>query len=144
MIKKNIVYTALSPLSHNGDETLSTTAPFRRQTVLFNNEIIEIPVISGNSIRGIWRRLGAKYLIEKIGLKEEEISAELYHKLFTGGSLNSSVDHAQITDANINNIVTLQTGLNDVQLQLQNISTLNNTNLSLYASYFNVMQWQKL
>lgn len=51
---------------------------------------------------------------------------------------------SQKTDANINNIVTLQTGLNDVQLQLQNISTLNNTNLSLYASYFNVMQWQKL
>lgn len=97
MIKKNIIYTALSPLSHNGDEILSTTAPFRRQTILYDNEIIEIPVISGNSIRGIWRRLGAKYLIEKLGLKEEEISAELYHKLFTGGSLNSSVDHAQIT-----------------------------------------------
>lgn len=97
MIKENIIYKALSPLSHNGDETLSTTAPFRRQTVLFNDEIIEIPVISGNSIRGIWRRIGAKYLLEKLGIKEEEITAELYHKLFTGGSLNSSVDHAQIT-----------------------------------------------
>ena len=42
MIKENILYTALSPISHNGDETLSNTVPFRRQTIVVENEIEEV------------------------------------------------------------------------------------------------------
>ena len=97
MIKENILYTALSPISHNGDETLSNTVPFRRQTIVVGDEVEEVPVISGNSIRGIWRRLGAQHLLDAVGLTQEECKVDLYHKLFTGGSLNSSSDDIQVT-----------------------------------------------
>lgn len=97
MIKEKILYTALSPISHNSDETLSNTVPFRRQTIVVDNEIEEVPVISGNSIRGIWRRIGAEHLLKSVGLSQEECKVDLYHKLFTGGSLNSSADDIQIT-----------------------------------------------
>lgn len=97
MIKLNINYEALSPISHNGDETLSNTVPFRRQSIIVDNEVEEVPVISGNSLRGVWRRIGAKNLIEILGITQDECNADLYHKLFTGGSLNSSTDDIQIT-----------------------------------------------
>lgn len=95
MIKLDITYTALTPISHNGDETLSNTVPFRRQSILFENEVEEVPVITGNSTRGILRRIGAKHLLESIGITEKECNVNLYHKLFTGGSLNSSEEHIQ-------------------------------------------------
>jgi hypothetical protein len=93
-MKLDVIYTALSPISHNSDETLSTVSPFRRQKVNYNNEIIDIPVLSGNSFRGVWRRIGAKHLIESLNI--EKIDAKLYHLLFAGGALTGSTEDEQI------------------------------------------------
>lgn len=95
MIRENVRYKALSPISHNGDETLSNTVPFRRQSIVVDSEVEEVPVISGNSIRGIWRRIGARHLLDTLGINEDECSVDLYHKLATGGSLSSSKDDIQ-------------------------------------------------
>lgn len=93
-MKLDIKYKALSPISHNGDEVLSTVSPFRRQKVDYNDEIIDIPVLSGNGFRGVWRRIGAKHLLDSLGI--ENINPDLYHMLFAGGALTGSTEEEQV------------------------------------------------
>lgn len=93
-MKLNIKYAAVSPISHNGDEILSTIAPFRRQKINYNGEIIDVPAVSGNSFRGVWRRLGADILMKLLGL--EKVKPELYHILFAGGALEGSNEDEQV------------------------------------------------
>jgi len=53
-----------------------------------------IPIVSGNSIRGIIRRLGMHDFIDKIGITK--ISKDNYHILFTGGVLDESTMYEDI------------------------------------------------
>jgi len=94
-MKLDIRYKALSPISHNGDEVLSTVSPFRRQKVNYEENIIDIPVLSGNGFRGNWRRIGAKHLLDNLGV--EKVSPDLYHMLFAGGALTGSTEDEQVT-----------------------------------------------
>jgi hypothetical protein len=94
-MKLDIRYKALSPISHNGDEVLSTVSPFRRQKVDYAGNIIDIPVLSGNGFRGNWRRIGAKHLLDNLGI--EKVSPDLYHMLFAGGALTGSTEDEQVT-----------------------------------------------
>lgn len=93
--KITLVYEALSPMSHGGDETLSNISPFRRSKMNLKNKIIDLPVITGNSVRGIWRRLGMLELLKMIELEKESLSISTYHLLFTGGSLTASAEDTQ-------------------------------------------------
>lgn len=53
-----------------------------------------VPMISGNSIRGLMRRLVMSDFVAKTGI--EKIWKEIYHMLFTGGVLDSSTMYEDI------------------------------------------------
>lgn len=74
------------PISHIG-ETLSTVAQFKREKTLFRGKIIEIPVVSGNALRGIMRRRGSYHLLELLGIHKENLGEDVQHALFSGGML---------------------------------------------------------
>lgn len=80
----------LSSLVHTG-ETDGIYSHFRRLKIETGDGIERIPVISGNSIRGIFRRHIMRDLIESVGLKVPDISDELYFMLFTGGLLRKGI-----------------------------------------------------
>ncbi len=86
--------TLLSPLVHS-EETVGVDAKFRRLKILHNGAEEQIPVLSGNSIRGTLRRIGAKYLLKRIGL--ESVKDTTYYTLFSGGSLKKG-ESAELTD----------------------------------------------
>lgn len=82
--------TALSSISHNGGEKNGTIVQLRREKfVQPKGNVVEIPVISGNSIRGKLRDLAAiDILTKKDGIKVQ-VDADTFNLLFSGGSLES-------------------------------------------------------
>lgn len=83
MKKIRIKYTATAPISHIG-ETASTGSYF--QTIKTADG--RLPIITGNSVRGILRDFGAKHLLERLGTK---VDKETFHVLFSGGNLNGTM-----------------------------------------------------
>jgi len=77
----------LSSVSHIG-ETAGTESPFRREKVVAaNGDLEEVPIISGNSIRGQLRDAGARQLLETLGIS---VPLDAFYMLFSGGSLTKS------------------------------------------------------
>jgi CRISPR type IV-associated protein Csf2 len=76
---------ALSPLVHS-EEVLSNRALVRRMSINSGGKIESVPVLSGNSFRGMWRDQTALYLIQ--ALKVKQVSQDLFGLLFGGGSLS--------------------------------------------------------
>ena len=60
------VVTALSSISHIG-ETVGVNAKLRREKLVTPNGIEEVPVISGNSLRGQLRDAGMLYMCRQLG-----------------------------------------------------------------------------
>ncbi|HUC92080.1 MAG TPA: RAMP superfamily CRISPR-associated protein [Paenibacillus sp.] len=85
--------TVLQPLTHVADSPddgliAQGNQLFHRKMKVFTSEgPVLVPVISGNSIRGIMRRLGAAAFLEMVGLDGDGIPPKLKHLLFAGGSL---------------------------------------------------------
>lgn len=90
------VITVTSPLAH-ADEHLETMQRFRREPYLLNNEVLEIPVYSGNAIRGMLRRAAAHHVCDIIGAGERSLPVESFYLLFSGGYLTGG-DHAERVD----------------------------------------------
>ena len=78
---------AQAPIHHGGDEKAGNQSLVRRQAYIVDNAVIEIPVISGNSIRGILRRMIWDDLLERVGYTLTNM--KIYHMLFTGGILEA-------------------------------------------------------
>ncbi|KXZ40026.1 CRISPR type IV/AFERR-associated protein Csf2 [Alkalithermobacter thermoalcaliphilus JW-YL-7 = DSM 7308] len=95
-VKTNIRMRLLSPLSHFGDERMGTMQIMRTMKIFYNDEMIDVPVFSGNALRGELRRIAMKDYLERIGIAEEGISAKLYYMLFTGGALTSGTRYNEI------------------------------------------------
>lgn len=85
--------TALSSITHFGDQTGGTESIFRRETLIMEDGTAEeIPVISGNSWRGQLRDCGMRVMVEKIAthLSIEPtrlLSLTAFYLLFSGGTL---------------------------------------------------------
>jgi len=85
------IVTALSSISHNGGERNGLVTQLRREKfVQANGKVVEVPVISGNSIRGKIRDLSAIEILSKIDGTKIKIDADSFNLLFTGGSLEST------------------------------------------------------
>ena len=83
--------TALEPISHIG-ESRSVDSLFNREAMLVITKAgitrrIEIPVISGNSLRGVLRRRAGYRLLELLGITKESLKEGLQHMIFSGGML---------------------------------------------------------
>jgi len=83
--------TAVEPISHIG-ETQSIDSKFNREKMLVTTKagitkVIEIPVISGNSLRGILRRRAGYKFLDLLGIRKETLAEGVQHALFSGGLL---------------------------------------------------------
>lgn len=86
-------WTLLSSMIHGGDEILGTTRLFRTKGIVVNGRKIRIPVVSGNAIRGIWRRKCAfAFLDAYLAAGGEPISLSAFYYLTSGGSLKKGSD----------------------------------------------------
>lgn len=80
---------AISSISHGGDESGSTESSFRRERIILpNDDLAEIPIISGNSFRGILRRIGFRLLADVLGF--DELPLPIAHTLTNGGNLTKT------------------------------------------------------
>ena len=94
---------AMSPITHmmgvSGNESI-----LNREKIVYDNNVIDIPVLSGNALRHkIIRDPGALYLVDQCGLRGK-LSIDQANYMFTGGSLTESS-----TTDNIPIIAELQT-----------------------------------
>ena len=81
---------AITPISHSmGTEGI--TSPLRRENFIIDNKVVQVPVISGNAIRGVLRRHGAKVLLELLGVEPSELPPMAYHLLHDGGIIEEAV-----------------------------------------------------
>lgn len=88
----NGIITALSSISHNGGQSFGTTAKLRREKfVQPDGSVEDVPVISGNGIRGRLRDLGMQHMCQALGygLDGTGLTLSAFHFLFSGGSLTS-------------------------------------------------------
>lgn len=80
------VATALSSISHGGEHSGTTQFMRRERFVQADGRSIEeVPVISGNALRGIWRDASGQLLWEELG--RPELSLPVFHAIFSGGAL---------------------------------------------------------
>lgn len=85
------ICTALTSISHNGGERNGTIVQLRREKFEQpNGRIVEVPIISGNSIRGIMRDLAAVNILTEKDGKKIEVDADSFNLLFSGGTLEST------------------------------------------------------
>lgn len=77
---------AKTPIHHGGDERTGNCQMLRRMPYIVDGERRAVPVVSGNSIRGQWRRVAMRDLCE---LVDYVPTLRLYHALFSGGILES-------------------------------------------------------
>lgn len=88
--------TALTSISHIG-ETVGINAMLRREKVIQpDGSVEEVPIISGNAIRGILRDRGMLHMLRVLGYGVDEenntvqgLSLAAFYFLFSGGSLTS-------------------------------------------------------
>ena len=86
------IWTALSPIVHGGNEKTGSTVLLNRRRFLVGDRVLEIPIISGNAIRGYLRRLLMADFLKQVGYEidtTKKSGLRLYHALFTGGLLET-------------------------------------------------------
>lgn len=84
---------AVGPISHFSDERAGNSALIRRIAVLHGGTRVQVPVVSGNSLRGQLRRAAAQRLCDLADLTG--LTAGAYHLVFSGGALTrGESDHA--------------------------------------------------
>lgn len=90
--------TALSSISHNGGGSFGINSKLRREKfVQPDGSVEEIPVISGNGMRGMLRDRGMLHMCKQLGYGVDEQSGEVhglslgaFYFLFSGGALTST------------------------------------------------------
>jgi len=87
VIRVGFLLKAKTPICHMGDEKTGAESLFRRLKFLVGDKEIEVPYISGNEIRGKWRRLIFRDFFKQLGY--ELSSLKLYHSFFSGGVLET-------------------------------------------------------
>jgi len=88
------VVTALTSISHIGD-TFGINAKLRREKIVQPDSTVEeVPIISGNSMRGILRDKGMLHMLRVLGYGVDEQSGDVsglslaaFYFLFSGGAL---------------------------------------------------------
>ena len=83
---------AKTQIAHNGGEINGNVAAFRKfKVVQPSGKIVEIPHISGNSIRGKLRDVSAKHFLDLLGSEGEpqKVDLKMFQFLFSGGTLGA-------------------------------------------------------
>jgi hypothetical protein len=81
---------ALSPVYHGGNEKTGNVVLLNRLRFIVGGKPVDVPVVSGNQIRGRLRRLLARDFLQLAGYAldlSQKKHQKLYHTLFAGGVL---------------------------------------------------------
>lgn len=85
------IVTALSSICHNGGEKNGVVTQLRREKFIQpNGRVVEVPVISGNSVRGKMRDISAVEILTKSPGVKVKVDGDSFNLLFSGGSLEST------------------------------------------------------
>jgi hypothetical protein len=92
------LWTATGPCHHGADSKQGNFAAFRRAPAIdfVTGETVEVPFLSGNSVRGAWRDLAMKRTCELLGLDPRTLAPNVSQSLFAGGTIESGADTAKI------------------------------------------------
>lgn len=94
------VVTALSSIYHGGGQSIGVNSKLRREKfVQPDGSVEEVPLISGNAIRGVLRDRGMLHMCRALGYGEPDesnkpagLSLPAFYFLFSGGSLTKTAD----------------------------------------------------
>lgn len=94
--------TALSSIYHGGGNSIGISSKLRRERfVQPDGSVEEVPIISGNGIRGLLRDRGMYHMCRALGYGVNEESGEVqglslaaYYFLFSGGALSQGASRA--------------------------------------------------
>ena len=87
LFKYEFILKVKTPLHHGGEEKTGNEVLLRRIKYLVGDEIVEIPYVDGNALRGYTRRLIMKDFFDRVGWQPR--SLKLYHSFMSGGVLES-------------------------------------------------------
>jgi len=79
------ILTALSPVHQGGNEKTGAETTLNRQTYFIGGQQEEVPIISGNGIRGAYRRRVARDFLDLAGI-DRVASKRVYYLLYSGGA----------------------------------------------------------
>jgi hypothetical protein len=79
--------TLLAPLVHS-ELTLGVDAKFRRVRYIIDGRPVDVPVLSGNSIRGLLRRAAARTTLELCEVAPESLGVRSFDLVFSGGAID--------------------------------------------------------
>ena len=94
------VWTLTSPMFHGSDVKTGNMSLFRRHTVPdpLTGTTHEVPVVSGNAIRGMLRDVGMGKHLQLLGLKSTDIPTTRAHSLLAGGAIESGADTGTVNN----------------------------------------------
>lgn len=144
------IYKTLTPISHGcerggtppanlPEKAKNNYMPFRKMFVATESDsaasVLELPVISGNSMRGIFRRIGAQITLETLGLSERDIDEMIYYMFFSGGGLTKRETEGPANEGEDNS----ESANSKFPLMIRNTITLRALvpHLSLFGTAYN-------
>lgn len=90
LIQLPSVLTVSSPLTH-AEETIETTQLFRREPVVQpDGQTVDVPIYSGNALRGMLRRATALRICDTLRFDDRSLPPLAFYLLFSGGYLDGS------------------------------------------------------
>jgi CRISPR/Cas system CSM-associated protein Csm3 (group 7 of RAMP superfamily) len=99
------VLTALSPVFHGGSEKTGAVVLLNRLKFIVDGKPTDVPIISGNQVRGRLRRLLTKDFLDLVGYEmdlSQKKYQKLYHTLFAGGVLTEvEEEESGVVDLNL-------------------------------------------
>jgi CRISPR/Cas system CSM-associated protein Csm3 (group 7 of RAMP superfamily) len=99
------IHTALSPVFHGGSEKTGAVVLLNRLKFIVDGKPTDVPIISGNQVRGRLRRLLTADFLEladyKMDLSQKSYQ-KLYHTLFAGGVLEAVEEESESAVVDLN------------------------------------------
>jgi len=86
-------WTAMTPITHGSDENYGMEQRLRTLKMKTPNGVEDIPVISGNALRGQMRDLLSQHYLETLGV---EVGDTLSNALYSGGALKKGTSNRKI------------------------------------------------
>lgn len=90
-------WTLLSSMTHGGDEVLGTTRLFRTKGWIHEGRKIPLPMVSGNAVRGLWRRACARAFLDAyLAAGGSPVPLSAFYYLTSGGALHKGTGNTAI------------------------------------------------
>uniref|UniRef100_A0A7J3X5W9 Uncharacterized protein n=1 Tax=Thermofilum pendens TaxID=2269 RepID=A0A7J3X5W9_THEPE len=91
--------TAVSPIFHGGSEKTGSVVLLNRLKFIVAGKPVDVPIVSGNQVRGRLRRLLARDFLDLAGYEmdlSQRSYQKLYHTIFAGGILTEAREEEKV------------------------------------------------